>query len=427
MLRVSGASESRQCDLSPHRPWSVRSVGRKRWQRRCARLRAMRLNLLVGLLCREATRALLRHKLRSALTTLGIMIGIAAVVLVVAVGQAGAARARTSCRSSATTWCGSRRGRATSTACATAPTAPPRSPSRTPRPSAARCRSSSACRRRSTAPCSSSATARTGRRAFAAKRPTTWRSRSWDVALGASFTDDDVTETASKVLIGETVRKQLFGGDNPVGQMVHINGQLFEIVGVLAPKGQNADGRDQDDWLLMPFTTAAEEDPRPRLRLARRHPVLARCRPKRSIPPSTASSRSCAIATASAPARTTTSTSAGPTRSQGAARGGAHARALARDHRVDLAPGRRHRHHERHAGVGGAAHARDRRAPRRRRARRRRAAAVPRRGGDPQPSPAGCAAWRSPPPGGCCSRRRCRGRSPSRQRPCCSPSSPRPR
>src|SRR6478609_2120861 len=53
----------------------------------------MRLDLLVGLFCREAVRALLRHKLRSALTTLGIMIGIAAVVLVVAVGEAGSARA----------------------------------------------------------------------------------------------------------------------------------------------------------------------------------------------------------------------------------------------------------------------------------------------------------------------------------------------
>ena len=53
----------------------------------------MRIELLVGLFCREAVRALMRHKLRSALTTLGIMIGIAAVVLVVAVGEAGSARA----------------------------------------------------------------------------------------------------------------------------------------------------------------------------------------------------------------------------------------------------------------------------------------------------------------------------------------------
>ena len=53
----------------------------------------VRLDLLVGLFCREAVRALLRHKLRTALTTLGIMIGIAAVVLVVAVGEAGSARA----------------------------------------------------------------------------------------------------------------------------------------------------------------------------------------------------------------------------------------------------------------------------------------------------------------------------------------------
>ena len=53
----------------------------------------MRLELVVGLFVREALRALMRNKLRSALTTLGILIGIAAVVLVVAVGQAGSARA----------------------------------------------------------------------------------------------------------------------------------------------------------------------------------------------------------------------------------------------------------------------------------------------------------------------------------------------
>src|SRR5215475_14789207 len=53
----------------------------------------MRLSLLIALFGREAVRALVRHKLRSALTTLGIMIGIAAVVLVVAVGEAGSARA----------------------------------------------------------------------------------------------------------------------------------------------------------------------------------------------------------------------------------------------------------------------------------------------------------------------------------------------
>ena len=68
-----------------------------------------------------------------------------------------------------------------------------------------------------------------------------------------------MTAAASKVLLGETVRKELFGVDSPVGQVIRINGQLFEVVGVLAPKGQNTDGRDQDDWILMPYTTAEKK------------------------------------------------------------------------------------------------------------------------------------------------------------------------
>ncbi|MCU1281319.1 MAG: Macrolide export ATP-binding/permease protein MacB, partial [bacterium] len=83
--------------------------------------------------------------------------------------------------------------------------------------------------------------------------------KKWEIAAGAAFTDEDVSDAASKVLLGQTARHELFGSDDPIGKVIRINGQLFEVVGVLAPKGQNADGRDQDDWVLLPFTTAEKK------------------------------------------------------------------------------------------------------------------------------------------------------------------------
>jgi putative ABC transport system permease protein len=58
------------------------------------------------------------------------------------------------------------------------------------------------------------------------------------------------------VVLGETVRRQLFGTDNPIGQQVRLNGFWFEVIGVFAPKGANANGNDQDDTIALPWTTA---------------------------------------------------------------------------------------------------------------------------------------------------------------------------
>ena len=219
----------------------------------------MRVELYIGLFCREAVRALLRHKLRSALTTLGIMIGIAAVVLVVAVGEAGSARAENELQKLGDNlvWieAGSRningvRNGSHGTTSLTAEDA-----------DAIR-REVKELKRMSPQVDGTIhvlSTTRNWTTRYRGETPDYLAIKKWDVALGASFSDDDVTDAASKVLIGETVRKELYGGDNPVGQVMRINGQLFDIVGVLAAKGQNADGRDQDDWILMPYTTAEKK------------------------------------------------------------------------------------------------------------------------------------------------------------------------
>ena len=61
--------------------------------------------------------------------------------------------------------------------------------------------------------------------------------RSWPFAEGTSFTQDDVTTAANVAVIGETVRKNLFGATDPIGQTVRINNLSFKIVGLLTPKG----------------------------------------------------------------------------------------------------------------------------------------------------------------------------------------------
>ena len=91
---------------------------------------------------------------------------------------------------------------------------------------------------------------------YRGETPEYLRIKKWELARGAAFTDDDVEESNSNILIGKTVREQLFGEANPVGELVRIQGQLFQISGELVPKGQSADGRDQDDWVLLPYTTA---------------------------------------------------------------------------------------------------------------------------------------------------------------------------
>jgi putative ABC transport system permease protein len=84
--------------------------------------------------------------------------------------------------------------------------------------------------------------------------------RSWQVADGTFFTSIDVTTASKVVVIGAVVRDQLFGEDaNPVGQTIRIQNQPFTVVGVLAAKGQSGVGQDQDDVAYMPYTTVMKK------------------------------------------------------------------------------------------------------------------------------------------------------------------------
>ena len=77
----------------------------------------------------------------------------------------------------------------------------------------------------------------------------------WRLASGRQFSDDELAAGKAVCVIGNTVRRQLFGNRNPVGDALRIKGFSCEIVGLLAPKGQGAMGMDQDDVVVMPLAT----------------------------------------------------------------------------------------------------------------------------------------------------------------------------
>ncbi len=78
----------------------------------------------------------------------------------------------------------------------------------------------------------------------------------WPLSSGRDFTDTDIRSATKVCLLGQTVVDNLFGGENPVGDIVRIKNIPFKVLGVLAVKGQSAVGQDQDDTVIIPVTTA---------------------------------------------------------------------------------------------------------------------------------------------------------------------------
>lgn len=79
--------------------------------------------------------------------------------------------------------------------------------------------------------------------------------RKWQVRRGSYFNPRDITNYNKVCVIGQTVAEKLFQTTNPIGETVRINSIPFQVLGVLETKGANIVGEDQDDVLLMPFTT----------------------------------------------------------------------------------------------------------------------------------------------------------------------------
>ena len=80
--------------------------------------------------------------------------------------------------------------------------------------------------------------------------------RDWRLAAGIPFTDSDIRSATRVALLGQTVAQNLFGDEDPVDKPIRIKNSPYLVLGVLSAKGQSLDGRDQDDTVLVPVTTA---------------------------------------------------------------------------------------------------------------------------------------------------------------------------
>ena len=82
--------------------------------------------------------------------------------------------------------------------------------------------------------------------------------RDWQLASGDFFTDKDMVSRAKVAVLGQTVVKQLFPNEDPIGQQIRIRNVPFKVIGVLTAKGQSAMGTDQDDIIFAPTTTVLD-------------------------------------------------------------------------------------------------------------------------------------------------------------------------
>jgi len=80
--------------------------------------------------------------------------------------------------------------------------------------------------------------------------------RNWSLAAGSNFTEAEMRGAARVAILGQTVAANLFGAADPVGRVIRISRSPYLVIGLLAPKGQSFGGSDQDDTVLVPVTTA---------------------------------------------------------------------------------------------------------------------------------------------------------------------------
>ncbi len=210
----------------------------------------------VSLFCLQALRSLARNKLRSALAAVAITIGIGAVVCVVAIGRAGSKRAAEQLASLGENFVWIEAG---SRAPSGVRTGSHGTTSLTVDDAKAILRDVPLIKR-VTPNVDGHAQIVWGDRNW----NTHWRGigadyfeiRRWGIGEGSLFLEDDVSQVRSIVLLGETVKEKLFGDEDPLGKVIRVNEQLFTVTGVLARKGQSAMGQDQDDTVIVPWTTA---------------------------------------------------------------------------------------------------------------------------------------------------------------------------
>jgi len=208
------------------------------------------------ILVRLATQSIRKNKMRAALTMLGIIIGVAAVIVMVAVGFGARSRIRAQINNLGTNMIVITPGAAQAAGVSQGAQAFPN------------LSLTDVEKIRKEAQIVTAVTPVIVSRAQVQGEAGNWRTmingvdtdyqviRDWQTSSGEFFTPEDVTGVRKVALLGKTVADQLFPGTDPVGQEVQIRNVPFDVVGVLAPKGQTASGNDSDDVVLIPHTTA---------------------------------------------------------------------------------------------------------------------------------------------------------------------------
>jgi putative ABC transport system permease protein len=210
-------------------------------------------------LLESSLRALLRNKTRSLLTVLGITIGIAAVISVVAIGKAGQAQVerRMNSLGDSYVWieAGGRDVNGVQTGAHTTPTL-------TVADAIAIARQVPLIRRISPNIDAASQVVygdRNWNTLWRGVSPAYFDIKRWYPQQGSLFSDEDVENAAGICVIGKTVRDRLFGPENPVGKVIRVGRLPCTVVAVLRPKGLSLSGQDQDDQIILPYTTAQQK------------------------------------------------------------------------------------------------------------------------------------------------------------------------
>ena len=205
---------------------------------------------------RIALRALRVSKLRSTLTMLGIIIGVAAVIIMIAIGSGAQARVEEHIKSIGTNLINVLPGSVTSSGVRMGAGS---------RATLTEDDASAIQHEISAVQVAAPALRGTGHVVAAGNNWSTvfygvtadyFEARNWSLATGELFAAADVANSAKVALLGDTVARNLFGDSDPVGQVIRIRKVPFVVTGTLQRKGQNLQGFDQDDIILMPISTA---------------------------------------------------------------------------------------------------------------------------------------------------------------------------
>ncbi len=210
-------------------------------------------------LLRSAVVALLRNKMRSVLTVLGITIGIAAVICVVAIGKAGQARVEQQLNNLGDNFVWIEAGGRAVNGVRTGT-----HDTKTLVMADAIAIKNQVSLIKSVSPNVDDPVQvvygnQNWHTSYRGVSPEYFEIKRWYVDQGAIFSQDDVDRAADVCTIGRTVREQLFGVEDPVGKVIRVNNLPCKVVATLHPKGLSLDGRDQDDTVILPYTMAQKK------------------------------------------------------------------------------------------------------------------------------------------------------------------------